>query len=743
MKSLYKNIKKKWQIKKIVGLGFSFALLILIASSMISYMSTNHVLRTANDLSHSHKVYGILKEINSDIIYAQSCERAYVITGKNEFLNLYQLTGKLIKSKVRELKILTKINSSQQNRIEQLEPLIKAQFVLINPAFKLKLKVNNASDQTFDLVLDKRSKIRVNSIRKILENMENQENELLKIGTIKARIYSNRIKTIIIIGNLITFVVLLSSLIVIFIDISQRNYFGQELLIAKEIAEKSVQVKEHFLANMSHEIRTPMNAISGLTKILLKSNPSDKQKEYLDAIKTSSDILLVIINDILDLSKAEAGKMVFEKTDFKIYSLISSITDLLHSKAEEKNLKLITHFDENIPDMLKGDAVRLNQIILNLVSNAIKFTEKGEINLITKLMYKDQHSATIKFTVKDTGIGIPNDKLPTIFESFTQASTEITRKYGGTGLGLNIVKELVELQDGAISVESKENHGSTFSFLLKFQRSSNKQCDFLQKKTLVIKSDINQVNVLLVEDNMINQLLAQTVLLDFGFNIDMADNGKSALEKISENAYDIILMDIQMPEMSGYEVTETIRRDLPKPLCDIPILAMTANASKMDADKCINSGMNGYISKPFDEHNLYNQIITLVNKAASITTADYSEKNVDLNYIKNLSKGDNKFIEEIINLFIKQTPIAIENMKLHYKNKNWELLMAEAHKIKPSFNFFGIKKLEHAAMIIEDLSIKNENSDFLPESIITIETVCTKAIKELKDELNIMNKNSK
>ena len=741
MKWIIRNIKKKWHIKKIVGVGFGFALLISVFSSVISYKSTNQVLKSTTDLSHSHDIYGILKEIISDITHAESCERGYVITGREEYLHSCYTSVNLVKEKMQELKNLTIHDDIQQMRLELLEPMVKTRFELMEEI--IEMKRTKRHEDAFDLVLSHRPKIMMNSIQNVIANMENHETELLETGTIKAKIYSDRIKTIIILGNLITFVVLSSSLIVIFIDISQRNYFEQELIKAKEIAEKSVQVKEHFLANVSHEIRTPMNAISGLTKILLKSNPTEKQKEYLDAIKTSSDILLVIINDILDLSKAEAGKMVFEKTDFKIFSLISSITDLLHSKAQEKNLKLVNHFDEKIPDVLIGDAVRLNQIILNLVSNAIKFTEKGEITLITKIADKDEETVTLQFTVKDTGIGIPQEKLPTIFESFTQASTEITRKYGGTGLGLNIVKELVELQDGAISVESKENEGSSFSFILRFPISLNQKSTVKNQEVDKIKTRLEEVNILLVEDNIINQLVAQSVLLDFGCNLDIADNGKVALEKVGEKRYDVILMDIQMPEMSGYEVTRYIRLNYPEPICNTPIMAMTANASKDDADKCLSAGMNDYISKPFDERNLFTKICSLVNSSAkfnplAIIPAEGDQNFVNLDYLKSLSKGNTKFMEEVVSLFISQTPIAIENMKKHYETKNWQQLMAVAHKIKPSFNFMGIKRLEDFARKIEETSGNGEDHKNMPDWINTIEVVCNKAYKELKDELELM-----
>ncbi|MBA3901024.1 MAG: response regulator [Bacteroidetes bacterium] len=568
--------------------------------------------------------------------------------------------------------------------------------------------------------------------------MEKEENQLLSTGTIEAGIFSDRIKTVIILGNIITFVVLASSLIVIFIDFSNRNFFEQELIKAKELAERSVKVKEHFLANISHEIRTPMNAISGLTKILLRLSPSQKQKEYLEAIKASSDMLIVIINDILDLSKAQAGKMVFDRSEFRLTQLVSSITDLLHSKAEEKNLKLSTSVDDNIPEILIGDAVRLNQIILNLVSNSMKFTEEGEIDLNVEILEQKRGEVLLKFTVSDTGIGIPEEIMPVIFESFTQASTEITRKYGGTGLGLNIVKELVELQGGSIKVISKVNQGTEFSFSMLFPLAKQKLTDGFTSGTAInniSKTKLNGLNVLLVEDNMINQMVAQAVLNEFGCKTITADNGKAALEKIQKMKPDIILMDIQMPEMSGYEVTQIIRNEMPEPLCSIPIIAMTANAGKSDEKKCLDSGMDDFISKPFDENDLYNKLLYWSeSKNAGIENPLFIEKPA-IPGLFSSTRINPKTKADVINLFIELTPKAIKNMKKHNQEGNLKMLSNEAHKIRPSFSIIDNPNLESLLAQIEDLSKEGKTKEIISYTLVQLEKACEIAIEELRDEL--------
>ena len=284
---------------------------------------------------------------------------------------------------------------------------------------------------------------------------------------------------------------------------------------ATHIAEDAVRSKQQFLSNMSHEIRTPMNAILGFTKVLLKTDLTDKQKEYLTAIKISGDALTVLINDILDLAKVDAGKMIFEKIAFKMASSISAMVHIFETKIVEKNLKLIRYYDPRIPSVVVGDPVRLHQIVLNLLSNAVKFTTDGEIEVSIRLISDESDSVTIEFAIRDTGIGIPKEKIEHIFENFQQASSNTARLYGGTGLGLAIAKKLVESQGGAIYVKSKPKEGSTFSFILPFQKTDDKA--ELEIDTVDLDPEVRNIKVLVVEDIELNQLLMKTLLDDFRF----------------------------------------------------------------------------------------------------------------------------------------------------------------------------------------------------------------------------------
>jgi len=376
---------------------------------------------------------------------------------------------------------------------------------------------------------------------------------------------------------------------------------------ATRIAEDAMKAKQQFLSNMSHEIRTPMNAIIGFTKIILKTDLSVKQKEYLDAIKASSDGLLVLINDILDLAKVDAGKMTFEQAPFKMEFSISTMHQVFDLKIKEKNLNLVKEYDNKIPVVLIGDSVRLHQILLNLLSNAIKFTAEGKITVTVRLLSEDDEKAVIEFAIADTGTGIPEDKLESIFENFQQATSSTSSTFGGTGLGLAICKQLVEKQGGTISVKSKVNEGSTFSFTLIFQKTNGES----EKEIGAVKLDreIKDIKILVVEDIKLNQLLMRTILDDFKFKYDIADNGKIAIEKLQTETYDIILMDLQMPVMNGFEATAYIRNTMNS---KIPIIALTADVTKVDVETCKAVGMNDYVSKPLDERVLYTKIIELL-----------------------------------------------------------------------------------------------------------------------------------
>jgi hypothetical protein len=398
-------------------------------------------------------------------------------------------------------------------------------------------------------------------------------------------------------------------------DITERKQAEAELVKAKQATEQSIRTKERFLARISHEIRTPLNTVVGMSHLLQKSNPNPEQLEYLQTLQTASGHLLGIITDILDFSKIEAGAVEFKQVEFKLPEILESVKQAFRHQTQEKKIELITSYNHRIPPKLIGDPMRLNQILFNLIANAIKFTDKGFVIVNVELIKEDDRSVTLSFSVIDTGIGIPADKLEVIFESFAQADYETMRKYGGTGLGLTIVKQLVEMQGGSISVESQIDKGSTFRFTLPFEKATANSAQSVQ--TTPINETVKRLDglrVLLVEDDPLSQRVAMVMLKKWGATVEVADNGQVAIQKLTTRAYDVILIDVLMPGMDGYETTHYIRHEMSGAVNRIPIIALTASTSIKAHEKVLACGMDDYITKPFEPEELCTKIIKLTSR---------------------------------------------------------------------------------------------------------------------------------
>ncbi len=534
-------------------------------------------------------------------------------------------------------------------------------------------------------------------------------------------------------------------------DVTDKNRIAAELTEAKEfaelatgiaeeakrkaesatiIAEDAVKAKQQFLSSMSHEIRTPLNGIIGFTKILLRDVLTDTQRKQLEAVKTSSDILLVLINDILDLAKIEAGQMNIEKIGLKLSDLINTVLGTFELRFEEKELRIRKRYDDKIPQILLGDPVRISQILLNLLSNSFKFTpNRGQISINVNLLNQDEENASVEFVFTDTGIGISPEKLSIIFEPFIQSSSDTARRYGGTGLGLSIVKRLVTLMDGTISVASKLDEGTTVTFVLPLKKTTATEIS-REKDTILLAQDLKdlgQLNILLVEDIPVNQFLALTILDDFGFKVDTAENGKIAIEMLEKNDYDIILMDLMMPEMGGFEATQYIRTKMHSSKSNIPIIALTADVNKSDVDKCHKVGMNDYVSKPFNPTDLMNKIIRLLKK---------TEKICNLDHLKAQSPKKPEFVSKMIQLLLKQIPVSIEEMHACLKSESWQGLGEAAHKLRPSIVMIGMdKELVKMTLQIEEYAFAKKNLDLIPKLVQKLRTALERAFIELEEEL--------
>ncbi len=396
-------------------------------------------------------------------------------------------------------------------------------------------------------------------------------------------------------------------------DITERVQYQQQLIAATRDAHKAKEMQELFLANMSHEIRTPMNGIQGMTDLLLDTTLTDQQKEFARIIKRSVNNLLVIINDILDFSKIKAGKLAIEKIDFRPKAVLDNVTGIFDHRVKKKGIFLQATIDQAVPDSMRGDPYRLNQVLINLIGNAVKFTARGSVKVHIGLLDRTATEVTLIFSVADTGIGIPEPSLPYIFDHFSQGGIDISRRYGGTGLGLAISHRLVQLQGGSILVKSVEGEGSTFSFQLTYGYTSSEAAASTVGMAAVLTTDYNQClagkRFLVAEDNEVNQQLVEHVLRRGGGVVQLAGNGEEAIRYLEQGEnYDLIIMDLQMPVMDGYTATQRIRRDL---LLEIPIIAMTATALIGEQVRCFEVGMNDYMTKPFEFSDLYRRIHAL------------------------------------------------------------------------------------------------------------------------------------
>jgi signal transduction histidine kinase/CheY-like chemotaxis protein len=725
-------------------LGIFITTIILIV--FLQYNSNKHINKLIHGnelLINEFQILGETQKLETDMLYIETHVYRTVFRGDSSYLEGIKDRERSARARLLKLKPLL-LSDSTTGLVQQLDSLIEE-----------KLKFSDKLLNTFftegqpalrEIYENVKSKYLMGQIVNVINLLNKPRQDDLTNLAINANKSGEKARE----WGIILAITAGLACIFTFWYITNRIKQQQQLYDQLNKSEKNVRqagiMKENFMANMSHEIRTPMNAILGFTNLLQKEPLNEKSREFVNSIQNSGENLMTIINDVLDFSKIEAGMMRIEANSFSLRGLLHSIETMFASKIQPKNLRLTVDVEKSIPDVLKGDAVRLTQMMANLVNNSVKFTNAGSIDIRVTAGKEKEDAVEISFSVKDTGIGIPANKLDTIFERFQQADDDTTRKYGGTGLGLSIVKQLVELQNGTISVSSAQNEGTEFvvtiPYMIAVEINERDKIKFMPANEIQLNK--NNIKILVAEDNAMNQSLMKHLLTEWNLDFHIVNNGQEAIEALRGKKYNLVLMDIQMPQMDGYTATMKIRNELNNP---IPIIAMTAHAMAGEREKCLSYGMNEYISKPIRENELFKIINNFLPGNNGEEFEDESDRDsnnkfelLNLSYLKELSGGNRVFEESMIEQFLKQLPGELVALENEFSKRNYTVVAQIAHNMKTSISFMGLtEKIGETLDYIENnASIQKENT-FLKEKIRELIDICRKAFAEAEKYLKHIN----
>ena len=716
-------------MKNIVLWLFLAGVVIIVFIQFISAQNINRLINGNKRLLHEVHIQNELRILESDLLTVETDIRGYIIKGDS--IMPPDVPGKIqgIQNKLAQVK--DHLNDSiGKTEADQLERLVHAKIQFSQNILQLyssegKQAAENlinsgtgkALRDSITVLISRLDTIRQSHLTDIVKTIENSGNRARNWGIALA-------------------IIACVACIIAFFYIVNKGRQQQKMIDVLNHSEKKIReaaaIKEQFLANMSHEIRTPMNAILGFTNLLKKSELDSQQQQYVEYIYSSCENLITIVNDILDISKIEAGMMSIEKAPFSLNGLISSVEIMFREKARQKGLDFRIHIEEGIHDTLSGDAVRLTQILINLLSNAIKFTEQGTVTLEVHSATNSEEELELKFIVSDTGVGIPEAKRQRIFDRFQQAEAETTRRFGGTGLGLSIVKQLVDLQNGIIQLKSEPGKGSEFTVILGFKKVYGYDTSY-SIKTEDVGTDVKNMTVLVAEDNQMNQQLLRHLMKQWGVNLQVANNGLEALELLKARRFSLVLMDIQMPEMDGYATCLAIRNELK---LDVPVIAMTAHAMPGERERCLSYGMNDYISKPVKDSELY-QILKTYGRLDHLH--DHGEfQIITTDYLKELSMGDSEFENTIIRQFIVQVPEEIMLLDDAVEQMNRQKIKSIAHGLKSSVSYLGLNdRLYPHLNRMEKEAAEHVEKDHFKEDLREIKTVCEQAVKEARQLLHV------
>lgn len=710
--------------------SFILCSILLIAVQINSAKNTKELIRNNNTLLNELRSSNHLREIDRDILSVESRIRASIATNDTTHLE-----G--IDQKIKQIRnFLDSLSVDNEDREE--EKLIQRLGILAQNKMITKGKLLHRYDSLGNM--DDESSI-ANPQARMISN---------EITDITAKIYQKRQVRMVELSNLsqemgrraklydisLLFLLVISGAVIgyhITRQFRRQHHLIKELDIAEKKASVAAQTKENFLANMSHEIRTPLSGILGFTNLLQKRPLDETSAEFVTSIQRSGENLMTIINDILDLSKIEAGMMRITPGIFSINGLLDSIETLFSERVKEKKLTISSKVDASIPDTLVGDATRLTQILVNLIGNAIKFTHQGTVSIEVYNKEQSENRITLGFKITDTGIGIDKEKLTEVFERFNQGEDSTTRNYGGTGLGLSIVKRLVLLQEGDIEVSSEQGKGTTFNFYIPYG-IAKEQLNAVPSADIDHFKDMSNtaLKVLVVDDNAINQSLMKHLLSQWNIDFDIASNGLEAVEYLRKKDCDLVLMDLQMPQMDGYTAVQEIREILK---LDIPIIAMTAHALPGERERCLSRGMNEYISKPIKEEELFKLITNFGLKEAKPEEMKVSQNNtvfetIDLTYMQSVSGGNKSFEQTVTTQFVENVPLHLEQLMAAYQNEDFKIVKLRAHDLRSSAAIMGLLPILEEKLDI--LEMAKEKNTALQQIIEDLKSILNSAIDEAK-----------
>ena len=699
----------------------------------IQHNSTKNIHNLINgnkELLTEFSISSDLQELEKEVIIIESKIRGTVTTNDTVYIEGLEQQVSRVKARLLKLHKISDKDSSMQY-IGRLDHLIHEKLAFSKQVLDtFHLKGREAAEK---MVATQRGRAITDSIIGVTQRISDIRQRLRADVTSSIDRSGEKARQF---GTVLIIAVLFSGAAIFWFVITTIRNQGQlirQLNISERKVREAARTKENFMANMSHEIRTPMNAIIGFTTLLNQKNLDPESGQYVQTIHQSADNLLTIINDILDLSKIESGMMRIETAPFSIRRLVSSIESLFKTKADEKGLVFNLHVNDAVPDTLEGDAVRLTQILVNLVGNAVKFTREGQISVVITNEGSTDHIITVGMTVSDTGIGIGRENLQTIFDRFHQAEESTTRKYGGTGLGLSIVKDLVALQHGSIDVQSEPAKGTVFRLLIPYKIAAEQAGSRPVLAGAALVSDFANICVLVVEDNEINQGLISHLFNNWKLKFDLAGNGKEAVKKLQTNTYDLILMDIQMPEMDGYTATQAIRNEL---RLHTPIIAMTARALAGEKERCLGYGMNDYISKPIREQQLYKLITQFTQTEQPLPPEPFrhTESNhyqyIALGYMKEISAGSTAYEKLVTEQFMEEIPNDLRNMEENWKNGDITQVRMIAHNMKTTVSVMGLDAILHPSLdALEQASLTDKS---FYRYFNDLSSICHAALEEAK-----------